>query len=147
MILKAAINALCRVCCHLISKYYGWLIPAGTKLSVKSAHVPVSTDDATHKFRQWMKQNYLACNERLLQLLCHSQPEVRWLALKSLLKLVHTEGSTHQKLRHTYLFPNTIFHGVVSNLLNEEDMHCLISRFKDYVNYDDVRFYWLKDIS
>lgn len=150
MILKAAIGASCRVCCHLIAKYYGWLIPEGTKLSLKvaSTHVPVSSDDTTEKFRRWMKQNYLACNERLLQLLCHSQPEVRWLALKSLLKLVRTEGSTHQKLSHTYMFPNTIFHVVVSNLLNnEEDMHCLISRFQDYVNYDDIRFYWLKNIS
>ena len=157
MILNAAIKASCRVCCHLISKHYSWLVPAGTKLSLKLAATthssPTPTSDArgdktTKKYREWMKQNYLACTERLLQLLCHRELEVRWLALGSLVKLMQAEGSAHQRLSHAYIFPNTFFHMVVVHLLNNvEDMSDLIGRFREYLEYDDVRFYWLKNIA
>lgn len=95
-----------------------------------------------------MKQSYLACTERLLQLLYHNQPDIRWQCLTSLMKLVQAEGSTHQRLSHAYIFPNTFFHVVVSHLLDgEEDMSNLIGRFQEYLDYDDVRFYWLKNIA
>ena len=151
MILKAAISASCRVCCHLISKYYSWLVPAGARLTLKyadSTHSSASSDDTTKKYRQWMKENYLACSERLKQLLCHNEPEVRWLALASLMRFIQTEGSTHWRLGHTYIFPNTFFHVIVSKLLSsEEDMRDLIGHFHEYLDYDDVRFYWLKNIA
>ena len=154
VILKAAIKASCRVCCHLVSKYYTWLVPAGIKLSVKLStsvthHVPVSSsDDTTKKYREWIKQSYLACTERLLLLLCHTDPDIRWQSLTSLVKLVQAEGSTHQILSHAYIFPNTFFHVVVSHLLSsEEDMSDLTDRFQEYLEYDDVRFYWLKNIA
>lgn len=95
-----------------------------------------------------MKQSYLACIERLLQLLCHSEPDIRWQCLTSLMKLVQAEGSTHQRLSHAYIFPNTFFHVVVSHLIdNEEDVSHLIGQFQEYLDYDDVRFYWLKNIA
>ena len=154
VILKAAIKATCKVCCHLVSKYYTWLLPAGTKLSTKlstsGTHVPVSpkSDDTTKKYREWMKQSYLACIERLLQLLCHNEPDIRWQCLTSLMKLVEAEGSTHQRFSHAYIFPNTFFHVIVSHLLdNEEDVSYLIDRFQEYLDYDDIRFYWLKNIT
>ena len=154
VVLKAAIKASCKVCCHLVSKHYTWLIPAGTKLSAKlgtsSTHVSVSqsSDDTTKKYRDWMKQNYLACTERLLQLLCHNEPDIRWQCVTSLMELIQAEGSTHQRLSHAYIFPNTFFHVVVSHLLDgEEDMSNLIGRFQEYLDYDDVCFYWLKNIA
>jgi U3 small nucleolar RNA-associated protein 19 len=153
VVLKAAIKASCKVCCHLVSVHYTWLVPAGTKLSANTSggtRVPVSpsNDDTTKKYREWMKQSYLACIERLLQLLCHSEPDIWWQCLTSLMKLVQAEGSTHQRLSHAYIFPNTFFHVVVSHLLdNEEDVSNLIGRFQEYLDYDDVRFYWLKNIA
>lgn len=154
MLLKAAVKASCKVCCHLVSKHYTWLVPAGTKLSAKlstsATHVsgPQSSDDTTKKYREWMKQSYLACTERLLQLLCHSESDLKWQCLTTLMKLVQAEGSAHQRLSHTYIFPNTFFYVVVSRLLDEEeDMSNLIDRFQEYLDFDDVRFYWLKNIA
>ena len=145
------------MCCHLISKYYSWLVPAGASLSLKPASVSTPSydtqvdsdhEDTTKKYREWTKQNYLSCIESLQQLMRHSDHTVRWLALASLMKLIRAEGHAHQKLGHTYFFPNTFFHVIVSVLLCCEDDMCeLIERFQEYLAYDDVRFYWLKNIA
>lgn len=95
-----------------------------------------------------MRENYFACVESLQELLCYTEPEVRWLALTSLLSLIQSEGFAHQRLSRSYIFPNTFFHVIVSHLLSkEEDTSDLISRFQEYLKYDDVRFYWLKNIA
>ena len=69
------------------------------------------------------------------------------LALCSLMKMIQTEGAAHQATYHGYIFPNVLFHQVVTCLLdNARDMKHLIGRFKEYLEFDDVRFYWLKNI-
>ena len=148
------------MCSHLISKYYSWLVPAGTKISLKLSIVPHDSTDAssgrasadvdstTKKYRQWMRENYLACIESLQRLMFHTELEVRWLSLTSLLNLIQAEGLAHQLLSHSFIFPNTFFHIIVSHLLNDEqNMQELIGQFREYLKYDDVRFYWLKNIA
>ena len=70
------------------------------------------------------------------------------LALCSLMKMVQAEGSAHQATYHGYIFPNVLFHQVVTCLLdNTRDMRHLIGQFEEYLTFDDVRFYWLKNIA
>jgi len=64
------------------------------------------------------------------------------------MKLIQVEGSAHQATCHGYVFPNILFHQVVTHLLDStRDMGHLIGRFQEYLEYDDVRFYWLKNIA
>ena len=73
----------------------------------------------------------------------------QWLSLCSLMSLVECEGVAHQSNTKAYIFPNTFFHTIVTHLLDDSDNRSnLIGRFTDeYLKYDDVRYYWLKNIS
>jgi len=143
-VLKASVRAVCKLYSHLVREHYTWLVPAG----VKRQRDPQSGSEVTQQYRDWMRQNYTVCLDRLLHLIHHDNNGVQDAGLCSLMKLIQAEGSAHQATCHGYVFPNILFHQVVTRLLDStRDMGHLIGRFQEYLEYDDVRFYWLKNIA
>ena len=65
------------------------------------------------------------------------------------MSLVQAEGHSHQLTAKAYIYPNNLFHNIVSHLLDNDANRCdLIGQFADkYLQFDDVRFYWLKNIA
>ena len=113
------------------------------------------------KFDLTVKQTYLSLNlaTKLLNLLLAKLSRVscplvlslnlQWTALCSLMSLVQAEGHAHQSTVKAYIYPNNLFHNIVSRLLDNNTDRCdLIGRFADeYLQFDDVRFNWLKNIA
>ena len=74
---------------------------------------------------------------------------LQWTTLCCLVSLVQVEGHTHQSTLKGYVYPNNLFHSIVSCLLDDDtNRGDLIGQFADeYLHYDDVRYYWLKNIA
>ncbi len=74
---------------------------------------------------------------------------LQWTTLCSLMSLMQAEGHAHQSTLNDYIYPNNLFHSVVSCLLDNDTKRCdLIGRFaEEYLQYGDVRYYWLKNIA
>ncbi|XP_064400070.1 nucleolar complex protein 4 homolog B-like isoform X2 [Halichondria panicea] len=149
-LLKAAIQTLAKVYSHLVSKHYSWIVPPSVRGAVK-ANPPRErgSDDLAGQYQKWMRDNYVFGLEKLQELTHHEHKEIQWTALCSLVSLVQVEGHTHQSTLKGYIYPNNLFHSIVSCLLDDDtNRGDLIGQFADeYLHYDDVRYYWLKNIA
>ena len=67
------------MCCHIVAENYGWLRAVGSRTQRPGPSIGAETEsgDITVQYRDWMRKNYGACLERLLQLLCHESSEVQ----------------------------------------------------------------------
>ena len=96
-------------------------------------------------FSQWLFEKYLLCVQKLLALMHHDGNDVREFAVCTLMKFVVMEGTQKQA---TVSFPNMLFKKIIKALLDSKhDMKELIGRFVEYMEYDDVRFYALKNVN
>ncbi len=82
-VLQLAIQTLGEVFLLLVKENYSWLVPSGASQGVRQAPpTPVTgagsdVDDLTQSYREWMRRNYGAGVDRLLQLLRHSDVEIQ----------------------------------------------------------------------
>ncbi|XP_031433237.1 nucleolar complex protein 4 homolog [Clupea harengus] len=101
-----------------------------------------SADD---KYRMFLRYRYNSCIEQLLENMGHKVYQVKESSLCMLMKFASTEGKFPlQKLDwcEHYSFPRELLEAVVQRLLSDsEDMAMLISRFQEFLEMDDVRYY------
>ncbi|XP_068609333.1 nucleolar complex protein 4 homolog [Brachionichthys hirsutus] len=105
---------------------------------------------AEEKYRIFMRHRYISCVESLLDHVGHELYGVRESALCCLMKFAAAEG------RHPledldwsehYSFPRELILAVVSRLLSQTaDNSLLISRFQEFLEMDDVRYYVMSSI-
>ena len=77
-VLKAAIEEVTQVCRHIVAENYSWLRPLGTKSRLQGPSKKAKNNrDITVQYHDWMRKNYGACLEELLQLLQHENSEVQ----------------------------------------------------------------------
>ncbi|XP_069352833.1 nucleolar complex protein 4 homolog isoform X1 [Eulemur rufifrons] len=103
---------------------------------------------AMRKYQVWMRHRYHSCCNRLGELLAHPSFQVKEQALSTLMKFVQLEG-THPlekpKWEGNYLFPRKLFKVVLGGLLSpEEDHSLLLSQFREYLEYDDIRYHTMQ---
>ncbi|XP_062409784.1 nucleolar complex protein 4 homolog [Sardina pilchardus] len=100
---------------------------------------------ADEKYRIFLRHRYNNCIEQLLENMGHNVYQVKEASLCMLMKLASTEGKFPlQKLDwcEHYSFPRELIQAVVERMLSEsEDMAMLISRFQEFLEMGDVRYY------
>ncbi|KAM5238809.1 nucleolar complex protein 4 homolog [Ctenodactylus gundi] len=113
--------------------------------------VMAGTQGAVRKYRVWVRHRYHSCCNRLVELLAHPSFKVKEQALKTLMKFVQLEGACpleKPKWEGHYLFPRALFRAVVGGLLSpEEDRSLLLSRFRQFLEYDDIRYHSMRAAS
>ncbi|KAM4050872.1 nucleolar complex protein 4 homolog [Anomaloglossus baeobatrachus] len=106
---------------------------------------------AEEKYKIWMRHRYNSCVSCLVELLDATSFQVQELAMCTLLKILQLEGKfplESASWRDTYRFPRRLLKLAVDRLLQEEtDSSPLISRFQEYLEYDDIRYYTLSVIN
>ncbi|XP_030074101.1 nucleolar complex protein 4 homolog [Microcaecilia unicolor] len=106
---------------------------------------------AEDQYRIWMRHRYNSCVCCLMELMAHSSFQVKESAMCTLMKFVSLEGKyplVKVDWDEKYNFPQELLKGVVENLLLvEEDSSLLISRFQEFLEYDDVRYYVMTSVS
>ncbi|KAJ8286290.1 hypothetical protein GJAV_G00036770 [Gymnothorax javanicus] len=106
---------------------------------------------AEQKYRIFMRHRYNSCVDLLLEVIQHESFRVKESALVALMKFVMMEGKfplTDVDWEEHYHFPRELLKAVVGQLLSEkEDMALLISRFQEFVEMEDVRYYVMSSIS
>ncbi len=74
-LIKAAAQALVYVYSHLVTKHYSWIVPAGARGA--GTPKPPRDDDVTARYRDWMRENYVFCLEKLQELTNHQHKAVQ----------------------------------------------------------------------
>ncbi|XP_049460685.1 nucleolar complex protein 4 homolog [Epinephelus fuscoguttatus] len=105
---------------------------------------------AEEKYRMFMRHRYNSCVEMLLEHLSHELHSVKESALCCLMKFAAAEGQHPlEDLDWTehYSFPRELIQAVVDRLLSKTtDNSLLISRFQEFLEMEDVRFYVMSSI-
>ncbi|XP_038660900.1 nucleolar complex protein 4 homolog isoform X1 [Scyliorhinus canicula] len=100
---------------------------------------------AEMKYKIWMRHRYQSSIDQLLTLMVHESEPVQEVALCTLMKFVECEGrwplvSCEEDER--YIFPRELLKSLVDTLIQvERDASSLLSRFQEYLEYEDVRYY------
>ncbi|XP_078410653.1 nucleolar complex protein 4 homolog [Cetorhinus maximus] len=97
------------------------------------------------KYKIWMRHRYQSSIDQLFNLMMQESEQVQEVALCTLMKFVQTEGRwplvSYEEDEH-YIFPRELLKSLVENLLQvERDTSFLLSRFQEYLEYEDVRYY------
>ncbi|KAE8285191.1 Nucleolar complex protein 4-like protein [Larimichthys crocea] len=105
---------------------------------------------AEQKYHMFMRHRYNSCVEILLEHLSHELHEVKESALCCLMKFAAGEGQHPLEdldWSEHYSFPRELIQAVVDRLLSKTtDNSLLISRFQEFLEMDDVRFYVISSI-
>ncbi|XP_062867285.1 nucleolar complex protein 4 homolog [Trichomycterus rosablanca] len=140
-----AVNACQRLFSELMEKgelYVGQL--------PKEEEILHGDRDADDKYRIFLRHRYNSCVKLLLENIDHESYQVKESALCALMRFAAAEGKHPlQKLDWSdhYNFPLELILSVVRSLLSEkEDMALLISRFQEFLEMDDVRYYVMSAI-
>ena len=145
-VVVAFIRAVYKIFITLMNR--GELFPkvSGDGLVDKESKSQSETEENPQEiFAKWLHEKYLMFIRKLLELMHHGGVEVREFAVCTLMKFVVGEGA---RRKATAGFPNTLFMKIVEALLEpKHDMRELISRFVEYLEYDDIKFYVLKNMS
>ncbi|XP_026052225.1 nucleolar complex protein 4 homolog isoform X1 [Carassius auratus] len=105
---------------------------------------------AEEKYRIFMRHRYNNCVELLLENMDHEAFQVKEASLCALMKFVAAEGRhplQNLDLIEHYSFPRELLRTLVEHLLStKEDMSLLISRFQEFLEMDDVRYYVMSSV-
>ena len=111
------------------------------KAKQKRATKEETRSDPQDVFSYWLHEKYLLTLRRLLNLLRTGTQNVKEFALCTLMKFLVEEAKQVQK------FPNVLFRQTCDALFDGRySMKDCIERFAEYLEYDDVRFYVLKNL-
>ncbi|XP_067395899.1 nucleolar complex protein 4 homolog [Emydura macquarii macquarii] len=104
---------------------------------------------AEDKYKIWMRHRYNSCVNCLVELMGHESFQVKELSLSTLMKFVELEGKYPLvKAEWKGSFPRELLKLIVENLIPcEEDSSLLISRFQEYMEYDDIRYFVMKAVA
>ncbi|XP_069476086.1 nucleolar complex protein 4 homolog [Ambystoma mexicanum] len=137
------------------NRLFGTLLERGELFVGRLPEEDDKTTDAScsaeDKYKMWMRHRYNSCASSLRDLLDHKSFQVQESALCTLMKFVKLEGDyplLKVKLEHHCTFPRELLKSVVDGLLQvDKDSSLLISRFQEYLDYVDVRYYVMTSIS
>ncbi|KAJ7309709.1 hypothetical protein JRQ81_007770 [Phrynocephalus forsythii] len=104
---------------------------------------------AEEKYKIWMRHRYNSAVNCLAELMGHQSFQVKESALCTLMKFVALEAQ-HPLVKNewSFNFPRELLKLVVEGLLpTEENASLLISRFQEYLEHDDVRFFVMKAVA
>uniref|UniRef100_A0A672HQG3 CCAAT-binding factor domain-containing protein n=1 Tax=Salarias fasciatus TaxID=181472 RepID=A0A672HQG3_SALFA len=105
---------------------------------------------AEEKFRIFMRHRYKNSVEILLDHLSHELHTIKESALCCLIKFATAEGQhplENLDWSEHYSFPRELIQAVVDNLLSKTaDNSLLISRFQEFLEMDDLRYYVMSSI-
>lgn len=147
-------DLLCAV--RTCSRLFGTLLERG-ELFV--GQLPEEEEDETKeascsaedKYKMWVRHRYNSCVASLTDLLDHNSFQVQELALCTLMRFLQLEGKyplQKARLEHHCHFPRELLKLIVDGLLPvHKDSSLLISRFQEYLDSVDVRFYVMTSIS
>ncbi|KAM9329653.1 nucleolar complex protein 4 homolog [Gastrophryne carolinensis] len=100
---------------------------------------------AEEKYKIWMRHRYNSYVSCLADLLHHTSFQLQELALCMIMKCVLLEGKYPLEAatwKDGYRFPRRLLKLIVYGLLHEEkDFSPLITRFQEFLEHDDVRYY------
>ncbi|KAH0625357.1 hypothetical protein JD844_014811 [Phrynosoma platyrhinos] len=104
---------------------------------------------AEDKYKIWMRHRYNSCSNCLAQLMGHKSFQIKEFALCTLMKFVELEAKWPLiKNEWSFNFPRDLLKLVVEGLIPiEEDSSLLVSRFQEYLDHDDVRFFVMKMVA
>uniref|UniRef100_A0A4W4G1Y2 CCAAT-binding factor domain-containing protein n=1 Tax=Electrophorus electricus TaxID=8005 RepID=A0A4W4G1Y2_ELEEL len=135
-----AINACQKIFCALMERgdlYVGQL--------PKEKEILEGDRDVVEKYKMFIRHRYNDCIELLQDCMDHEAYQVKESALCVLMKFAVVEGKhslQEQNWSEHSNFPFELIEAVVQGLLSEkEDMALLISRFQEFLEMDDVRYY------
>ncbi|KAI9524794.1 Nucleolar complex protein 4 [Dissostichus eleginoides] len=141
----SAVNACSKLFCTLLEKkelFLGKLPGEEEAVSGESS--------AEEKYQMFMRHRYNSCVELLLEHLSHDLHGVQETALCCLMKFAAAEGKHPlEDLDWTehYSFPRELLQSVVDRLLSKTtDNSLLISRFQEFLEMEDVRYYVMSSI-
>uniref|UniRef100_A0A8C4EE97 CCAAT-binding factor domain-containing protein n=1 Tax=Dicentrarchus labrax TaxID=13489 RepID=A0A8C4EE97_DICLA len=105
---------------------------------------------AEEKYRMFMRHRYNSCVEMLLEHLTHELHGVKESALCCLMKFAAGEGQHPLEdldWSEHYSFPRELILAVVERLLSKTtDNSLLISRFQEFLEMEDVRYYVMSSV-
>lgn len=138
--LVSAINACCKLFHALLERedlYCGEL--------AKEEEMMSDERSAEEKYSIFMRHRYNSCVQLLLEHLEHDSQLIKESALCALMKFAAGEGKVPLQgldWREHYSFPRELIQAVVERLLSQtDDMTLLISRFQDFLEMEDLRYY------
>ena len=106
---------------------------------------------AEEKYKIWMRHRYNDCVESLSELLGHDSFQVKESSLCTLMKFVELEAEcplVAEQWKGSIAFPRDLLKVVVNGLIPiHEDASLLISRFQEYMEYEDVRYFVMKVVT
>ncbi|XP_077164485.1 nucleolar complex protein 4 homolog [Paroedura picta] len=104
---------------------------------------------AEEKYKIWMRHRYNSCVHCLSELMSHESFQIKEAALCTLMKFVELEAARPLVQADWSLnFPRDLLKLVVKGLISAEEDSCLlISRFQEYLERDDVRFFAMKAVA
>uniref|UniRef100_A0A663MDV1 Nucleolar complex associated 4 homolog n=1 Tax=Athene cunicularia TaxID=194338 RepID=A0A663MDV1_ATHCN len=112
---------------------------------------PPDSCSAEEKYRMWMRHRYNDCVRGLAGLMGHGAFQVKELSLCTLMKFVELEARyplIKVEWKGSLTFPRELLKVVVDGLLPlNEDASLLISRFQEYMEYDDIRYFVIKAVT
>ncbi|KAG7223874.1 hypothetical protein INR49_015130 [Caranx melampygus] len=125
-----------------------------TEQSVKTPKIDLNSKvdrySAEEKYRIFMRHRYNSCVEMLLEHLSHEVHNIKESALCCLMKFAAGEGQHPLEdldWSEHYSFPRELIQAVVCGLLSKTtDNSLLISRFQEFLEMEDVRYYVMSAI-
>ncbi|KAK9700369.1 Maturation and nuclear export of 40S ribosomal subunits interacting protein [Basidiobolus ranarum] len=135
-IIYAAINSLQRIFVDFLKK--------GDLQKIKENANVDGAEKAKLVVSTWLRDHYIKYYNHLLRLLCHQEPSLQVTALNLLLDFTAKETSM------TGVFPNFLYFKIVEALVNNDNFNgglqsALMEKYLNY--YDDLRYYFLKDLA
>ncbi|NXV80270.1 NOC4L protein, partial [Atlantisia rogersi] len=145
-------DILCAV--RTCSRLFGALLERGELFVGRLPAEEASLADnysAGDKYKMWMRHRYNDCVGYLAELMGHDAFQVKEMSLSTLMKFVELEAQhplIKVEWKGTLTFPRELLKVVVDGLLPlHEDASLLISRFQEYMEYDDVRYFVIKAVT
>ncbi|KAH1180577.1 hypothetical protein KIL84_009413 [Mauremys mutica] len=136
------------------SRLFGALLERGELFvgQLPEEETPLADNyNAEDKYKIWMRHRYNSCVNCLVELMGHESFQVKELSLATLMKFVELEGKyplVKAEWKGSFSFPRELLKLVVENLIPcEEDSSLLISRFQEYLEYDDIRYFVMKAVA
>ncbi|XP_056302187.1 nucleolar complex protein 4 homolog isoform X2 [Danio aesculapii] len=140
-----ATHACSKIFCELIERgdlYVGEL--------PKEEDLAQGDRSAEEKYHMFMRHRYNSCVELMLENISHESFQVKETSLCAVMKFVEAEGKhplQNLDWSEHYNFPRELIQALVEHLLSEkEDMSLLISRFQEFMEKDDVRYYVMSSV-
>lgn len=107
-----------------------------------------NAQEAEEIYFTWLNRKYRVVVGKLLKLLHCSDLAVQEQSLSTLMGLLTAESKKLQENSDRYIFPNEFFLRIVSNLTDgSTNMENVIKLFKEHLQYVDICYYLLRNLS